>query len=169
MALVVPPIVNLPAAPDHYGGPWDGAQAIVLHHTAGTDSRDWLTRTSRPPVSVHRLIAKDGTMYRIVADGQNAWHVGGSNLGRHTTAPGDLGSANEVCLGIELENRGTGKDSYPDAQLNACAYQIALWWRIYGGLPVIPHRLIDASGKTDPAGLNLLDVLRRSLAWLEAL
>lgn len=167
--MIAPNVVDLLADSAHYGGPWDGARAIVLHHTAGTDSRAWLTHTSRPPVSVHRLITKAGLIYRIVPDGVNAYHVGGSNLGRWTTAAGDLGSANEICLGIELENLGTGRDPYPEPQLSACAWQVASWWRLYGDLTVVPHRLIDSTGKTDPAGLDTRDILRRALQWLGAL
>ena len=115
-----PTVISLPAAADHVGGPWDGAQAIVLHHTGGRDSRAWLTRTSRPPVSVHTLIPKDGTVVRIVPDGVNAWHVGGSRLGVH--GPNErAGSCNEICFGIEIENLGDGKDPTPTSSTGRSA------------------------------------------------
>lgn len=163
-----PTVISLPAAADHFGGPWDGAQAIVLHHTGGRDSRAWLTRTSRPPVSVHTLIPKDGTIYRIVPDGVNAWHVGGSRLGVH--GPNErAGSCNEICLGIEIENLGDGKDPYTDEQYWSVGWQICQWWNAAGkALPVITHALIDTNGKRDPYACDLARVLRCALAWYDA-
>lgn len=143
-------------------------RCIVLHHTAGRDSLDYLTRNARG-VSTHVLIPKDGRLIRMVPDGWAAHTVGASNVGRFTTAAGDAGSANQISLNIELEHLGDGRDAYTDAQYHACAWQIADWWRQHGALPVLTHALIDTHGKTDPYGLDLLDVLHRALHWREAL
>lgn len=160
-SLTPPPVITLPADSAHMGGvSWLGARAIVLHHTAGTDSRAWLSTTSQPPVSVHVLIAKDGTITRIVPDGTVAYHVGRSRLGAN--------SPNQHCYGIELENLGTGRDPYPDAQIAACGWQIAQWWLAHGVLPILTHALIDTTGKTDPRGLDLARVYRAALAWYDA-
>lgn len=160
-----PTVVNHLADANHRGGPWDGAQVIVLHHTGGVNSLDWLSTTSKPPVSVQRLITKTGLIYRIVPDGEQAYHVGRSSIGLHTVAEGDLGSAGEIALGIELENLGTGNDPYPEAQRDACAWQVASWWRAYGVLPIVTHKLIDTKGKIDPAGLDLADIFARAVRW----
>jgi hypothetical protein len=141
---------------------------ICLHHTAGTDSLDYLTANSEG-VSTHVLISKAGTIFRMVPDEKGANTVGHSNVGRYTTAKGDAGSANQISLNAELENTGSGRDPYPDAQRDACAWQIATWWRRFGILPVLPHKLIDTHQKTDPAGLDMLDVLRRAIAWYDLL
>jgi hypothetical protein len=161
-----PQIVTLPAASDHYGGPWDRLLGIALHHTGGTDSRAWLTRTSDPPVSVQTLIRKDGIIYRIVPLGQQAWHVGFSALGRyHRESP--VGSCNEVLFGIELENLGDGQDPYPDVQILACGYEIAHVWRAGGVVPILTHAIVDTGGKTDPRGLDLARVFRAALLWYD--
>lgn len=167
MHLTPPTVITHPADAAHFGGPWDGARAIVLHHTGGTNSLDWLSTTPGSQVSVHALIDKRGVIYRLVPDGKNAWHVGRSALGNYArSAP--AGSCNEICLGIELENKGTGRDPYPPEQIDACGWQIAQWWNQWGDLPILTHKLIDTTGKTDPAGLDLRIVLRRALLWYDA-
>lgn len=164
-----PTVIDHLADDAHHGGPWDGAQCIVIHHTGGTNSLDWLSTNPNSRVSVQRLIAKDGTIYRIVPDGENAWHVGGSNIGEHTIASGDDGSANEICFGIELENLGTGEDPYPDAQIDSCGWQVATWWIAHTPLPIVTHKLIDTHDKIDPAGLDLTRVYRAALRWYDHL
>lgn len=154
----VPPIVYLPADDRHQGGLWRGAQAIVLHHTAGVDSAAWLSTTSEPPVSIHTLISRDGTLIRIVNPDTQAYHVGRSVLGSH--------KPNTVCLGIELENLGDGQE-YPDAQIDACGYEIAGWWRSFGVLPILTHALIDTTGKIDPYALDLARVYRAAQSWYD--
>jgi N-acetylmuramoyl-L-alanine amidase len=141
---------------------------IVLHHTAGTDSLKWLINNPKG-VSTHVLIPKDGRIIRMVPDVLAAHTVGFSNIGRYTTASGDAGNANQISLNIELENLGNGKDPYTDAQYHACAWQVAAWWQRHGALPVLTHALIDAYGKNDPRGFDLLDLLWRALLWRKAL
>ncbi|HEU5088393.1 MAG TPA: peptidoglycan recognition family protein [Roseiflexaceae bacterium] len=141
-------------------------QFIGLHHSAGTDSLDYLTSNPKQ-VSTHVLISKPGTIYRMVPDRLAANTVGYSNVGRYTTASGDRGNANQISLNVELENRGDGRDPYPDEQIAACGWQIAQWWREFGVLPLVPHRLIDTQGKTDPLGLDLARVYRAALAWFD--
>lgn len=138
--------------------------AIVLHHTGGTDSLAYLVENAKG-VSTHVLISKPGVIYRMVPDALAAHTVGFSNLGLYLK--GTAKSPNVCTLNIELENLGDGKDPYPAAQLDACAWQIADWWRLYGDLPVLTHELIDTQGKNDPAGLDVLGVLRRALAWYD--
>jgi N-acetyl-anhydromuramyl-L-alanine amidase AmpD len=164
---------DLPAAADHLGG----ARAmpprlIVLHATVGSDSRNWLSKTSTPPVSIHRLISKSGLIYRIVPDDRVAWHAGFAVVGPYASNDARPGGVNEISLGIELENRTgmkgfAGQDPYPPAQLNACARQIVSWWGRYGFLPLVSHALIDAR-KSDPAGLDWADLYRRIWAVLSA-
>lgn len=159
----VPTIINHPANGAHYGGVWTGARAICLHHTGGTNSLDWLSTSHNSGVSVHALIRKDGLIYRIVPDGQTAWHVGRSavgNFGRN----GKAGSPNKCCLGIEIENLGNGSDEYTAAQYNSVGWQICQWWNAYGDLPVITHELIDTEGKRDPYAFDTIRALREALA-----
>lgn len=162
----VPPVVNHPSK--HFSSR-AGASigAIVLHHTAGTDSLKYLTENAKG-VSTHSLIDKPGTIYRMVADHLAAHTVGFSNLGRYTVAAGDKGSANQITFNIELENLGNGTDPYPEAQRDACGYEIARIWHTFGVVPVLTHEIIDTQGKNDPHGLDLADVLRRALAWYDS-
>lgn len=161
-----PVVIHHPADAAHHGGPWDGARAIVLHHTGGTNSLNWLSTTKGSGVSVHVLIAKDGTVYRIVPDGKNAWHVGKAAVGNYGRG-GPAGSPNEICLGIEIENKGNGRDPYTDAQYWSVGWQITQWWNAHGDLPVLTHELIDTQGKRDPYALDTIRVFRCALAYYD--
>ena len=127
-----------------------GYRFIVLHSTGGTDSRAWLTRTSVPPVSIHRLIRKSGSLYKIVPDHEVAWHCGPAQVGPIPHHPYSL---NNYSLGIELENLNTGRDPYPVAQVEVCAMQVLEWWGLYGALPIVAHGWVQR-GKSDPAGFS---------------
>lgn len=141
-------IIDKPAEMHHY----DAITAplwrrIVLHATAGTNSLDWLTRTSSPPVSVHRLIARDGTIYKIVDDRFVAFHVGFATLFPY--AGRGLINANYTSLGIELENLNDGKQDYSPKQLTALLGQVLEWYGAYGYLPMVSHSDLDPR-KSDP-------------------
>lgn len=143
-------------------------RAICLHHTAGTNSLQWLTQNPNQ-VSTHVLITKAGVIYRMVPDERAAHTVGRSNLGLYVAIakllyPKKKGSANENTLSIEIENLGNGKDEYTAAQYNAVGWQIAQWWNTYNPLPVIPHSLIDTEGKNDPYALDFARIYREALA-----
>jgi hypothetical protein len=130
---------------------------IVVHATAGKDSRSWLV-SNPSQVSIHVLIQKDGTIIRMVPDDQAAHHAGFSKivLDGVTYSQNSPHGCNEIALGIELENLNDGHDVYPDAQLQACAWQIETWLAAYSTLKaIVMHRDIDQQGKTDAAGLTL--------------
>jgi N-acetyl-anhydromuramyl-L-alanine amidase AmpD len=118
-------------------------EMIILHSTEGIDSRAWLSTTSVPPVSVHRLISRDGTIYKIVPDYEVAWGAGNASLG----GVGYAYSLNERSLQIELERKAP--QAYTDAQLKSCAKQVVEWYGLYGSLPILYHLMIDRA-KTDP-------------------
>jgi N-acetyl-anhydromuramyl-L-alanine amidase AmpD len=98
-------------------------------------------------VSCNRLIAKDGTNYKIVDDEDTAWAQGYGMMGPYV--PRGTFTCNDIGLSIELENLNNGSDKWPDAQLNMCAAQIVEWFGRYGFLPVVAHWQIDTR-KTDP-------------------
>lgn len=149
-----PQIVNLPSI--HYSSR-NGAPilAIVIHATAGTDSRAWLQQNPSS-VSAHCLIARNGTIYRMVDDAAAAHHCGYSRIvigGKtydQTTRPGP----NAITLGVELENLNDGKQPYPEAQIAALGWLLSFWRTRFNSLPMFFHREIDQRGKTDPAGLS---------------
>jgi N-acetyl-anhydromuramyl-L-alanine amidase AmpD len=169
MFFTTPPltIIDHPADAQHCGGQTRlGYRYIVIHATGGTNSLDWLSTTSPPsnPVSIHRLIAKDGTIYKIVADTVTAYHAGPAEIG---PLPGVGQNVNNWSLGIELENRNDGRDPYPSAQLDAAAAQVVEWIGVYGFLSIVGHGWIDVR-KHDPAGLNWPDFYARIWAKLKA-
>lgn len=146
-------IVDHPADAKHrtIGRAGQFPQWIVIHHTGGDNSLNWLSTTSAPPVSCHRLISKVGVNYKIVQDKDTAYCAGYAVVG---PIPSKTGlNLNYYSLNIELENRGTGTDEYPFAQMQMCANQVVEWWAAYGFLPVVGHGDVD-SGKNDPLGFD---------------
>jgi N-acetyl-anhydromuramyl-L-alanine amidase AmpD len=122
---------------------------IYLHATAGTDSLKWLRATSSPAVSCHRLIAKDGTIYKILPDELMAWTQGYGWMGER--GPGRATTCNTDGLSLEFENTNTGYDPYPLIQVLQGARQCYEWWGLYGLLPILNHADVDPR-KDDPRG-----------------
>lgn len=142
-------IIDSPADALHAGG--DRAmppQFIYLHATGGVNSLAWLSKTSQPPVSSHRLISKLGTVYKLVDDHREAYTQGYGVMGRHI--PHGLVTCNTDGLSIELENLDVVTDTYPVVQVIKCAMQVWEWWGKYGLLPVLSHYDVDTR-KVDPA------------------
>ncbi len=85
-----------------------GISLIVLHFTAMESAEAALERLCDPDVDVsaHYLIARDGTLYRIVEEDQRAWHAGEGSWAGHD-------DINSRSLGIELDNDGTGAFDEP--------------------------------------------------------
>lgn len=86
-------------------GPRRGGLAvslIVLHYTGMETVDDALERLSDPDaeVSAHYVIAKDGTLYRLVEEEYRAWHAGEGSWAGHD-------DINSRSIGIELDNDGT--------------------------------------------------------------
>lgn len=163
------PIRDLPADARHHTKGRKGItpRFIVLHHTGGKNSGPWLSRTSEPPVSCHRLISKTGINYKIVADEDTAYCAGFGDIGPIDPDVSDpVGVArtlNEASLNIELENLGDGVDPYPLAQMRMCAKQVVEWWAKYRSfLPMVGHAEVDAR-KNDPKGFDW--ALLYQLCW----
>lgn len=145
-------IIDKPADDKHCGGIRTyPPRFIYLHATGGTDSLAWLTRTSSPPVSCHRLIAKDGRIFKLVADNVKAYTQGYGVMGWHT--PLTSLTCNTDGLSIEMENLDNGKDPYPRVQIRSVALQIDEWWGMYGYLPILAHSDVDTA-KKDPQGFT---------------
>lgn len=90
------PSINFNDRPNGYE-----IDCIVLHYTdvaTVQEALDILTDPKRK-VSSHYVIDEDGTIYRLVADENRAWHAGPSSwLGRD--------NVNHFSIGIELQNGG---------------------------------------------------------------
>ncbi len=165
----LPRIVHLPPAPDHYAAVPVGSRPrpktkIVLHDTVGTDSRAWLSTTSRPPVSIHVLIARDGTRYNIVNYQDVAWHVGNARAGYW----------NSNCLGVEFEStndKGRPVVPYTAAQYATGGHLLATWLYSYGlawAADVVRHGdiALPAGRRHDPWGLDVPRLHAGAGAWL---
>src|SRR5204862_8324577 len=121
------PIIDHPADALHAGGQTRlGYRYVFIHATGGTNSLNWLSTTSpaSKPVSCHRLIAKDGRIYKVVPDEKTAYTQGPAEIG---PLPEQGQNANNWALSIELENLDNGRDPYPAAQLDAAAAQVVEW------------------------------------------
>lgn len=161
----LPRIVHLTPAPDHFlPGKGTPKTKAVLHNTVGTDSAPWLSTTSRPPVSIHVLVRRDGVRVNIVDYADTAWHVGNARAGY----------LNRNCLGIELEStndpRNPHGNGYTVPQLNTAAHCVATWLYSYGldfDRDVVRHGdiAIPAGRRHDPWGLDMAAFRAQTLAW----
>lgn len=90
---------------------------IVLHHTAGEETSDLRTLTSpAAQVSSNDYITKQGVIFELVPFPGRAWHAGFSELF-------GVNDWNDHGWGIEIENYGTGVDSYPPEQIDAVVWR----------------------------------------------
>lgn len=136
-------VIDLPADAAHTGmsRALDTIKAIILHSTEGSDSRAWLSTTSNPPVSIHRLIRRaEGEHYKILPDSRVAWHAGSGKWGNY--------ALNDVSLGWELERQGN--QGYTEYQMSEVTALTVEAWGRYGFLPVMGHGQVDPWRRSDP-------------------
>lgn len=124
---------------------------IVIHHTAGRGSARAVARYFQKPsskTSAHYIVGKDGTIVQSVKDADRAWHAG---------RPEFMGKkdVNSFSVGIELVNRGDGKDPYTDKQYRALGRLLAYLLDEYGVSRdrVVGHRdvALPKGRKVDPS------------------
>lgn len=125
---------------------------LMIHYTGMTSGAAALERLCDPAakVSSHYLIEEDGTLFRLVAEEDRAWHAGaGSWRG--------LGDINARSIGIELVNPGHewGYRPFPPAQMQSLA---ALSRAILSRHAIAPFDVIGHSDsapgrKSDPGEL----------------
>jgi N-acetylmuramoyl-L-alanine amidase len=115
-----PEVVAMPS-PNHNSRNGAAIDTIVLHHTAGGGTAQDTGRYFQNPksrVSSHYIVGKDGVIVQSVADKDRAWHAGKSVFqGRN--------DVNSFSIGIEIVNRGDGKDPFTDAQYEALGRLVA--------------------------------------------
>jgi hypothetical protein len=142
----------------------DPIDLIVLHATVGSfkGSLDWL-RNPASHVSAHYLISKQGDIVSLVDEGEQAFHAGVSFWRGRT-------NLNRYSIGIEIENltgmKGfKGQDIYTGKSLDAVAWLVNdICDRRH--IPkdrqhIITHMEIAPRRKSDPAGLDMNDLMRR--------
>jgi hypothetical protein len=142
----------------HFQAGGNTRRAVVVHSTAGRypGDYDWLRQggSTSAPVSCHYYINKAGAISQMVRDEDIAWHAGQSTWvvdGRQVSMSVGL---NPCSVGIELENRNDGNDSYPQAQYRACVDLTRHLVERYD-IPrsqLVRHLDIAPGRKTDPAG-----------------
>lgn len=127
-------------------------RAIIVHtsyNALGGDPFDFdkvLQEWKDAGVAPHYAIDRKGTVYRLVADGNIAWHAGVSKLPDGTT------DVNGASLGVEVVNTLDGK--FTDAQYAALN---GLLGELKGDYPikyVLGHDDIAPGRKTDPWGID---------------
>jgi len=90
----------------------ESVQFLILHYTGMATAEAAIQRLCDPAtqVSAHYVVDEEGTVYRLVAESNRAWHAGVSFWDGKT----DLNSSS---IGIEIANSGT--EAYPKAQMDA--------------------------------------------------
>jgi hypothetical protein len=137
-------------------------KGIVAHHTASArgknmPSLDVVTRGRsdlRGPLS-QLVLGRDGT-YAVVAAG-TANHAG-RGAWPFYKAGIPPGSANKWTIGIEAENMGTGKEPWPEVQLDAYKRGVAAICKHLGLDPayaVVGHKEYAPSRKPDPVLIDM--------------
>ncbi|RED14222.1 N-acetylmuramoyl-L-alanine amidase [Pontivivens insulae] len=118
---------------------------IVIHYTAMESAEAAIERlcSAEFQVSAHYVIAADGTVSRLVAEADRAWHAGAGSWQGHE-------DMNSRSIGIELDYPGTGP--FEAAQMRAL---LALLRGIMGrwSIPkenVIGHSDLAPGRKSDP-------------------
>lgn len=97
-------------------------------------------------VSAHYLVARDGIVYRLVADQNIAWHAGVAEM------PDGRTNVNSFSIGVEMINTQDGK--YTDEQYSAVNSLIASLRKKYEIKNILGHNEVAPGRKTDPWGMS---------------
>ncbi|MEJ2209840.1 MAG: N-acetylmuramoyl-L-alanine amidase [Anaerolineae bacterium] len=154
-----PAAIWRPAAEGNYGQRPANTDisCVVLHATAGSLSATlgWFANPNAG-VSAHYVVAKNGQVYQMVEEKNEAYHAGASSYqGRE--------NFNDFSIGIEIVNQHDGVDPYPADQFEAVVelvhyladkYDIQREW-------IVTHADISTVGKTDPRGFPTHELIMR--------
>lgn len=142
-------------------GEFPAVRGIVCHHTAGAlkgnmPSLDLVTRgrSDLPGPLSQLVLGRDGT-FAVVAAGRS--NHGGAGLWPFPKA--NIGNkANRYTIGIEAENVGTGKEKWPEVQLDAykrgCA-AICKKLKLNPMVAIAGHKEYAPRRKIDPALIDM--------------
>ncbi|MBL8340241.1 MAG: N-acetylmuramoyl-L-alanine amidase [Rubrivivax sp.] len=123
----------------------EAVDTLVLHHTA-LDLAASLKVLREGAVSVHFVLAEDGTAYKLLEDGEVGWHAG---LSMWRGRP----DVNARSIGIEIVNLDGNLHAYPRAQVAALIELCTLILRRHPGIGprnVVGHSDIAPRRKVDP-------------------
>ncbi|MEU8713625.1 N-acetylmuramoyl-L-alanine amidase [Streptomyces sp. NPDC048663] len=137
---------------------------VLIHHTAATSSLDGVARDGRPDLPAplaHTHLAKTGLATMGSAGRANHAGLAAANVVAALTAEKTLPKqdrsstvdGNDCLYGIEIENRGDGKDPYPAVQYDAAVRWAAAICRHHGwsAASVAGHKETSVEGKVDPS------------------
>lgn len=145
-------------------GRWGGVNGIVIHHTAGSNSRTlcYYGTASLPGPLCHAHLEKSGKL-NMIGHGR-ANHAGSFAANAHAAVVNERAThprpdasepidGNAHYYGIEIENLGNGRDPYPAKQYDAAVRWAAAICRFYGWSAdsVIGHKE-GTRRKIDPKG-----------------
>ncbi|MGW2267294.1 peptidoglycan-binding protein [Streptomyces koyangensis] len=127
----------------NHKGAWGPVNGVVIHHTAGTNSLSFVYtgNAALPGPLCHSHLSKSGTV-TMIGNGR-ANHAGSfaknafdAMVAESSTHPrpdsAEPIDANSRTYGLEIENLGNGKDSYPSAQYQAAVRWAAAICRFHG-------------------------------------
>lgn len=125
---------------------------IVIHYTGMETAQAAIDRLCDPEaqVSAHYLVDEDGTIHRMVAEENRAWHAGKSSWR-------GIDDVNSASIGIELVNPGHefGYRQFPEAQMSSLIPLVAEIKERHGITRgnVVGHSDIAPARKQDPGEL----------------
>jgi N-acetylmuramoyl-L-alanine amidase len=155
----------IPAASPNFNARKKPIRFVVLHYTGMIDGPAALERMCDPAaqVSAHYMVETDGRIFRLVDEGQRAWHAGVSSWAGET----DMNSAS---IGIEIVNGGHdfGLPDFPPEQMSKVIALVSDVIARHGIGPegVIGHSDIAPERKQDPGERFDWDSLSRAGAAL---
>lgn len=160
---------------DHKGrfGPVVG---IMIHHTASSSQKGSVRvcrygRSDLPGPLCHGVVGKNGTIYLVGYGRTNHAGLGDGRVlhavrnGRKLPRPSRWDTdGNRYFYGFECVNAGTGRDPWPDAQMDAIVGACAALCKYHGwgANRVVGHKEWQ-KGKIDPKGFSM-DTLRSRIA-----
>jgi N-acetyl-anhydromuramyl-L-alanine amidase AmpD len=95
-------------------------------------------------VSANYLISKTGEIYELVSPYKRAWHAG---AGQGFGVPKN--NMNAYSVGVEIMNKGNGKDPYPEEQMQALETLLTYLNEVYRSVPRIDHKMWAPGRKVD--------------------
>ncbi|MFD9813705.1 N-acetylmuramoyl-L-alanine amidase [Streptomyces sp. NPDC059080] len=157
-------------------GPWGPVHGVMVHHTVTSGAKQTVDliyrgRSDLPGPLAHAAITKDGVVHLTGHGRANHAGLGDRDVlaavidERKLPAPnGQDVDGNRHFYGFECENRGDGRDPWPEAQLDAIERVAAALCRHHGwhAASVIGH-LEWTNQKSDPRGFAM-DEMRRRVA-----
>jgi hypothetical protein len=162
-------------------GAWGPVNGSMIHHTASGDGAGivelcYSGRADLPGPLCHGVIHKDGTV-TLVGNGRSN-HAGAGALNVYSAvldelripAPGaDTVDGNAHFYGWECVNLGTGKDPWPDVQLEAMVRVQAAVCEFHGwGAQSVIGHLEWTTRKIDPRGFTMVSMRALVAAHLAA-